>query len=72
MADRTSFPTLYDGTSEASMDSSLATAQAGYYTTAVLANMTENDKIYAMKLLAKNGSLPANGVFVNPWEQDGA
>lgn len=73
MADRTTFPTQYNGTSEATMDSALAAAQPGYYTTTVLANMTESDKIYASKLLAKAGSLPApNGTFVNPWDQDGA
>ena len=72
MADRTTFPTQYNGTAEATLDSTLAGAQAGYYTAAVLANMTVYDKIYAAKLLAKNGSLPANGVFVNPWDDDGA
>ena len=70
---RTTFPSLYRGLSESSMDSALAGAQAGYYTAAVLRTMTENDKIYASKLLAAAGSLPApRFTWVNPWDEDGA
>lgn len=74
MADRTTFPTEYNGTSETAMNAALLAA-SGVYTAAYVATMTVNDKIYAMKQLAKNTTLPpadGNTAWVNPWEQDGA
>lgn len=73
MADRTVFPSEYDGPAVAALDALLAAAQAGFYTATVLSQMTINDKVYACKLLDKNTTLPApDGTFVNPWEADGA
>lgn len=75
MADRTEFPTQYNGSSSATLGSALTAASAAAYSAARLASMTENDIIYATKQLAKAGSLPAadgNTAWVNPWENPGA
>jgi hypothetical protein len=41
-----------DYRSEATLDTALGTANSGYYTAACLAQMTLNDKIYAMRTIA--------------------
>ena len=75
MADRTTFPSQYEGSSVATLDAALTAASAAAYSAERLSQMTLNDKIYAAKQLAKNTTLPApdgSTAWVNPWEQTGA
>jgi len=68
MADRTEFPTDYQGPTVAQLNSALQTEDAVTYTDEYLSHLTVNDKIYADKQLTKTGALPAaDGTFVNPW-----